>query len=142
MITSKEIKQLIYQDTGQKIENAGWLEKFYELWMERYHALDAVRLPSQVLKLNREVLLELMNSYDFDEMHLFKIYEDANVYALLKDEGQGYWAYQFVIIYRSNPSAIANRFNSVDEVKDHFDHKEPVLEIPLPRDRKYIIDKE
>ena len=140
MITKLEMEQLIYKDAAHSEENAEWIEWFYDLWMERYHALNIVKSPSQVMKLQKSVLLELLNKYPFDELHLFKIHEDANVFALLKDQGDGYWSYQFVIIYLQEPEKIVKCCNTVEEVKDHFDHKEPILEIPLPRDRKYQED--
>lgn len=140
MITTLEMEQLIYKDASHTAENAGWIERFYELWMERYHALNIVKSPSQVMKLGKSVLLELLTKYRFDELHLFKIHEGANVFALLKDKGQGNWSYQFVIIYQAEPEKIIQCCNTVEEVKNHFKHKEPILEIPLPSDRKYLED--
>jgi hypothetical protein len=140
MITTLEMEQLIYKDAAHTVENADWIERFYELWMERYHALNIVKSPSQVMKLSKAVLLQLLREYQFDELHLFKIHEGANVFALLKDKGDGYWSYQFVIIYQSEPEKIIQCCNTVEEVKDHFNHKEPILEIPLPSDRKYLED--
>lgn len=134
------MEQLIYKDASHAAENADWIERFCELWAERYHALNIVRAPDQVMKLSKTVLLQLLHQYDFDELHLFKIFEDANVFALLKDKGNGYWSYQFVIVYQAEPEKIVQCCNTVDEVKEHFNHVEPSLEIPLPPDRKYLED--
>lgn len=140
MLSLKEIEHLIYKDAAHTIENEGWLDKIYELWLERYHALNIVRSPEQVIRPGREVLLHLLQHYRFDEMHLFKIHEGANVYALLKDQGDNYWTYRFVVIYRDEPGKALDCCGTVDELKAHFNHKEPVLEIPLPHDRKYKED--
>jgi len=134
------MESLIYKDKARTAENLDWIERFYELWMERYHALNIVKSPSHVMKPSRSVLLEMLNQYDFDELHLFKIYEDANVFALLKDKGENNWSYQFVVIYQSDPEKIDACCNTVDALKEHFNHKEPILEIPLPPDRKYLED--
>ncbi len=140
MITTLEMESLIYKDKARTAENAGWIERFYELWMERYHALNIVKSPGNVMKLSKDVLLQLLNQYKFDELHLFKIFEDANVFALLKDKGNGYWSYEFVVIYQNEPEKIEACCDTVEELKDHFNHKEPILEIPLPPDRKYLED--
>lgn len=140
MLSSKEIEKLIYRDVAHTVEQEGWIDVFYELWLERYHALNIVKSPTSVIKPGREVLLELMRSFSFDEMHLFKIFEDANVYALLTDKGDNYWSYTFVVLYRNAPDKVAQNCNTVEELKKYFDYKEPVLEIPLPHDRKYSED--
>ncbi len=140
MFSLQEIEHLIYRDAAHTIENEGWLDRFYELWLERYHALNIVKLPSQVIKPGKEVLLELLRHYRFDEMHLFKIHDGANVYALLTEKDDGYWSYQFVIIYKDEPAQVIHCCHTVEELKAHFEHKEPILEIPLPHDRKYATD--
>lgn len=140
MLSLKEIEHLIYKDAAHTTENPDWLEKIYELWLERYHALNIVRSPSQVIRPGREVLLELLRSYTFDEIHLFKIHDGANVYALLRDKGKGFWAYRFVAIYRDTPDKVVSCGETVEELKAFFDHQEPILEIPLPHDRKYVED--
>jgi len=137
MLLNSEIKKIIYKDLNNTIENENWVDHFYDLWLERYHAMDIVRSASDVIKLSREVLLKLIRKYDFDELHLFKIYKDANVFALLKEEEDNNWSYQFFIVYKNNLDDIVGEFQDVEDVKDHFNHVEPVLEIPLPRDRKY-----
>jgi len=140
MIALKEIEQLIYKDAAHTVENPDWLDKFYELWLERYHALDIVRSPAHIIRPRKELLLELLRTYRFDEMHLFKVFEEANVFALLRDKGAGYWTYEFVIVYRDEPGKVMACCHTVEELKNHFDHREPILEIPLPNDRKYLED--
>lgn len=137
MFLNSEIEKLIYKDLTHTAENDNWVDHFYDLWLERYHAMDIVRSASDVIKLNRGVLLKLLKDYDFDELHLFKIYKDANVFALLTDVGDNYWSYEFFIVYKNNQEDIVGHLKDVEEIKDHFDHVEPVLEIPLPHDRKY-----
>jgi predicted protein tyrosine phosphatase len=137
MLLNSEIKKLIYKDIGHTVENEDWVDHFYDLWLERYHAMDIVRSSNDVIKLNRSVLLQLIQNYDFDELHLFKIYKEANVFALLKAREDNNWSYQFFVIYKNNSDEVVGNFQNVEEIKDHFDHVEPVLEIPLPRDRKY-----
>lgn len=140
MFSNKEIEQLIYEDASHSAERSGWLDRFYELWLERYHALNIVRSPSTVIRPGREVILSLLRSFRFDEIHLFKIFEEANVYALLTDRGNNYWSYEFAVIYRDKPEEISRCCSTVEELKEYFDHKEPVLEIPLPHERKYTED--
>lgn len=140
MITKQEIEQLIYTDIDDTAENTGWIEQFYSLWLERYHALNIVKSPADVMRLSKHVLHELLAKYTFDELHLFKIHEGANVFALLEDKGKGYWSYRFVIINQSEPDKIRRSYQTVEEVKGHFEHKEPILEIPLPHERKYVED--
>jgi len=137
MFLNSEIEKLVYKDLSHTVENEHWVDHFYDLWLERYHALDIIRSPGDVIKLSRNVLLQLLQQYDFDELHLFKIYKNANVFALLKDEGNNYWSYRFFIVHKDAPETIAGEFQDVEAIKEHFDHVEPVLEIPLPRDRKY-----
>jgi predicted protein tyrosine phosphatase len=137
MFLNSEIEKLIYKDLTHTAEKDDWVDHFYDLWLERYHAMDIVRSASDVIKLNRGVLLKLLNDYKFDELHLFKIYENANVFALLTDVGNNYWSYEFFIIHKDNQDDIIGHLKDVEEIKDHFDHVEPVLEIPLPHDRKY-----
>lgn len=137
MLLNPEIKNIIYKDLNHTIENEHWVDQFYDLWLERYHAMDIVRSPDDVIKPSREVLLQLIQQYDFDELHLFKIYKDANVFALLKELEDNNWSYQFFIVYKNKPQEIVGELQDVETIKDHFDHIEPVLEIPLPRDRKY-----
>lgn len=140
MLSLKEIEHLIYKDAAHTLENEGWLDKFYELWLERYHALNIVKSPSQVIKPAREVLLDLLQHYRFDEIHLFKIHEGANVYALLEEREDNNWSYQFVVIYKDDPGKAVACCNTVEELKEYFNYKEPILEIPLPHDRKYVED--
>jgi hypothetical protein len=140
MLSLKEMEHLIYKDAAHTVENEGWLDKFYELWLERYHALNIVKSPAQVIKPGRALLLDLLLHYQFDEMHLFKIHDGANVYALLSEQDDNYWSYQFVIIYRDEPDKVVKCCNTVEELKAYFDHKEPILEIPLPHNRKYVDD--
>ncbi|WP_118973094.1 hypothetical protein [Taibaiella koreensis] len=140
MLSLKEIEHLIYKDAAHTIENPGWLEQFYELWLERYHALNIVKSPEQVIRPGRELILALLRDYRFDEIHLFKIHDGANVYALLQDKGEGNWSYQFVVIYKDQPEKVIQCCQDVEELKVFFDHKEPILEIPLPNDRKYVED--
>jgi hypothetical protein len=140
MITFDEIDRLIYKDKDHLVVNTGWVDRFYELWLERYHALNIVKSPSDVLKLSEKALEELVKRFRFDEMHLFKIFEGANVFALLKEQGGGYWSYEFIIIYKDQPDIIVSGLHTVEAIKDHFNHKEPMLEIPLPFDRKYQED--
>ena len=140
MITTAEMNKIIFRDEAHAIENDDWIERFYELWMERYHALNIVKFPSDVIKLSRQALLGILKAYAFDEMHLFKIYEGANVYALLSDQGEGNWSYQFIIIHKAEPDQVETRLDTVESLKAHFDYKEPILEIPLPHDRKYVED--
>jgi hypothetical protein len=137
MILNSEIKKMIYKDISHTIENENWADQFYDLWLDRYHAMDIVRSASDVIKLNRTILLQLVKHYDFDELHLFKIYNDANVFALLKEKEDNNWSYQFFVVYKNDPEKIAGHFEDVEAVKEHFNHVEPALEIPLPRDRKY-----
>src|SRR5690606_4534907 len=140
MITTKEMNAIIYQDEAHLIEHEGWAERFYELWMERYHALNIVRKPSKVFKLGKEVLLKIIKTLRFDEMHLFKVYDGANVYALLTDAGDGYWRYEFIVINAENQDRIETGLHTVEELKQAFGGAEPILEIPLPNDRKYVDD--
>lgn len=140
MLSLKEMEHLIYKDAAHTIENEGWLEKFYELWLERYHALNIVKSPAQVIKPGRALLLDVLQHYHFDEMHLFKIHDGANVYALLREQDDNYWSYQFVIINRDEPDKVVQSCNTVEELKAYFGHKEPILEIPLPHNRKYVDD--
>jgi hypothetical protein len=140
MFSLKEIEHLIYKDAAHSVENEGWLDKFYELWLERYHALNIVKSPVQVIKPDRQVMLDLLRNFSFDEVHLFKIHDGANVYALLKERDDNYWSYQFVILYRDKPGKIVDCCGTIEELKEHFHHKEPILEIPLPHDRKYLED--
>ena len=137
MISTLEMQKIIYRDEDNLVENENWVDEFYELWMERYHALNIVKSKDNVFKLPPRTLLAIINKYKFDEIHLFKIYEGANVFALLKQEETGYWAYEFIIIYKEEPGKVWDDFQTVDDVKNHFDMKEPILEIPLPNDRKY-----
>lgn len=137
MLLNAEIKKIIYKDLANNIENENWIDQFYDLWLERYHAMDTVRSASDVIKLNRNVLLKLLQEYNFDELHLFKIYENANVFALLKEEEDNNWSYQFFVVYKDRPEEIVGDLQTVEAVKAHFDYQEPTLEIPLPRDRKY-----
>jgi hypothetical protein len=137
MLLNSEIKKLIYKDLNHTLENDHWIDQFYDLWLERYHAMDIVRSTDDVIKPDKAALLQLIREYDFDELHLFKIYADANVFALLKDEGDNYWSYRFFIVYKDSPDKISGQFDDVEAIKEHFDHVEPTLEIPLPRDRKY-----
>ncbi|KAA5536359.1 hypothetical protein F0919_01440 [Taibaiella lutea] len=138
MLLNKEIEKLIYKDLTNNIENENWVDHFYDLWLERYHAMDIVRSSSDVIKLSRNVLLKLIKDYDFDELHLFKIYESANVFALLKEQGNNNWTYQFFVIYKNKPEEISASLQTVEEIKAYFNEQEPTLEIPLPRDRKYV----
>ena len=138
MITTLEMHKIIFKDDKNLVENEGWLDAFYDLWMERYHALDIVRSKNNVFKLPPKTLLSIINKYDFDEMHLFKIFEGANVFALLKEKEEGYWAYEFIIVYKEEPGKILDNYATVDDIKTHFDNHEPILEIPLPNDRKYV----
>lgn len=140
MFTTEEMKRIIYKDEGQLIENIAWVDRFYELFLERYHALNTVKSPSNVFKLSKKVLLELIKSFHFDEMHLFKVYDDANVFALLTDKGNGYWSYEFIIIYKEDQETIVSGYNTVEDIKRVFNDKEPILEIPLPFERKYDED--
>jgi len=137
MLLNAEIKKIIYKDLANSVENENWIDQFYDLWLERYHAMDIVRSASDVIKLSRSVLLKLIADYNFDELHLFKIYEKANVFALLKEEEDNNWSYQFFVVYKDQPETIIGNLQTVEAVKAHFDHQEPMLEIPLPRDRKY-----
>jgi hypothetical protein len=138
MLLNNEIEKLIYKDLTNNIENENWVDHFYDLWLERYHAMDILRSASDVIKLNRTILLNLIKNYDFDELHLFKIYENANVFALLKEQSDNNWTYQFFVVYKNSPEEIAANLQTVEDIKAHFNNEEPVLEIPLPRDRKYI----
>ncbi len=140
MLTTEEMKRIIYKDEGQLIENAAWVDHFYELFLERYHALNIIKSPTHVLKLHKTVLLELVRSFHFDEMHLFKIYSNANVFALLTDKGGGYWSYEFIIIYKEDQDTIISGYNTIEDIKKVFGEKEPILEIPLPVHRKYQED--
>jgi len=138
MLMNKEIEKLIYKDLTNNVENEDWVNHFYDLWLERYHAMDIVRSASDVIKLSRVVLLKLIKDYDFDELHLFKIFENANVFALLKEQHDNNWSYQFFVVYKNNPEEIVTDLQTVEEIKAYFNNEEPTLEIPLPRDRKYI----
>src|ERR1700744_5694279 len=111
MLLNSEIRKLIYKDIHHTVENEHWVDQFYELWLERYHAMDIVKSASDVIKLSRDALLNLIKNYDFDELHLFKIYKDANVFALLKEEEDNNWSYIFFIVYKSNPEKIEGDFN-------------------------------
>lgn len=138
MLLNKEIEKLIYKDLTNNIENENWVDHFYDLWLERYHAMDIVRSATDVIKLSRVVLIKLIKDYDFDELHLFKIYENANVFALLKEQEDNNWSYEFFVVYKNNPEEIVKNLQTVEEIKAYFNNEEPTLEIPLPRDRKYI----
>lgn len=137
MLLNEEIEKLIYKDLINKVENEDWLNHFYDLWLERYQAMDIVRSPDDVIKPSRTILLKLLKEFDFDELHLFKIYENANVFALLKEEEDNNWSYQFFVIYKNKPEEITGNLQTVEAIKEHFNSQQPTLEIPLPRDRKY-----
>lgn len=138
MLSYSEIQKIIYRDPVRKIEQEDWIVPFYELWKESFFAKNNVKSPSLIIQPAKEVLLYLIDSKDFDELHLFKIYENANVFALLKDLGGGNWKYKFCIIYNNSRGKIDGMYNDVEAIKARFNYVEPVLEIPLPIERKYV----
>ncbi len=140
MFTTEELKHIIYQDEKQLIENPNWADHFYELILERYNALDALKSPGYVLKLDKDLLLQLVRSRDFDEMHLFKVYDNANVFSLLKDLKNGLWDYEFIIVYKGDTQTIHEGIETISDLKQRFKNKKPLLEIPLPPHRKYKDD--
>lgn len=138
MVTNEQIKKLVYKDAAHSIKQEGWIDKFYYLWLDKYHSLDIVKEPERIIKPGEKFLIDLLENYDFDELHLFKIYENANVFALLADKGQGNWAYRFLVIMDKEPDRVYQDLATASEVKAAFPGHEPLLEIPLPHERKYV----